>query len=149
MSVLNHSTVVGRLSRDVNVSSSGDSTIAKGTVAVTRDFKNKDGNYEADFISFVAFGKTAEFIEKFFKKGDVIAIEGAIRTGSYQNKDGATIYTTDIAVEKASFVPGSKKSDEVTETTETKKSTTKKAKKEEVDPDEDFMSVSADEELPW
>ena len=149
MSVLNSAKVIGRLTKEVEINDSGELTILRNSVAVNRDFKNKDGDYDADFIPFVAFGKTAEFIEKFFNKGDAIAIDGSIRTGSYTNKDGNKVYTTEIAVEKASFVPGSKKSSEESVEEEPKKKTSsKKAKKAEKD-DEDFMNIEEAEDLPF
>ena len=145
MSVLNSAKVIGRLTKEVEINDSGELTILRNSVAVNRDYKNKDGDYEADFIPFVAFGKTAEFIENFFHKGDVIAIDGSIRTGSYTNKDGNKVYTTEISVEKAAFVPGAKKSEEPVEEAPKKKST-KKAKKEY---NEDFMNIEEAEDLPF
>ena len=98
--------LVGRLTRDPEIKT-GNSTVAKFNVAVNRDFKDANGNYGADFVNCVAFGKTAEFLDKHFHKGNMIGITGRINTGSFTNKDGQTIYTTDVAVEKVKFV-GSK-----------------------------------------
>lgn len=98
--------LVGRLTRDPEIKT-GNSTVAKFNVAVNRNFKDASGNYGADFVNCVAFGKTAEFLDKHFHKGSMIGITGRINTGSYQNRDGQTIYTTDVAVEKVEFV-GSK-----------------------------------------
>ena len=98
--------LVGRLTRDPEIKT-GNSTVAKFNVAVNRDFKDANGNYGADFVNCVAFGKTAEFLEKHFHKGNMIGVTGRINTGSFTNKDGQTIYTTDVAVEKVKFV-GSK-----------------------------------------
>ena len=109
---MNKALLVGRLTKDPEIKySTGTNATAnlRFTVAVTRDFKNADGNYESDFINCVAFGKTAEFVSKYFSKGSMIGIDGNIRTGSYVNADGKTIYTTDVNVNKAEFV-GSKKS---------------------------------------
>lgn len=78
--------------------------IARFSVAVNRKFKDSEGNYKADFINCLAFGKTAEFIGKYFEKGNAIGITGRIQTGSYTNKDGQKIYTTDVVVEDAEFV---------------------------------------------
>ena len=75
--------------------------ISRGTLAVDRKYK-RDGEPTADFINFVAFGKTAEFIEKYFDKGSKMVIEGRIQTGSYE-KDGRTVYTTDVVVEAVEF----------------------------------------------
>lgn len=96
--------LVGRFTRDPDVryTESGLS-IARFTIAVDRRFK-KEGEQAADFINCVSFGKTAEFIEKYFGKGMRIGVTGRIQTGSYTNKDGAKVYTTDVIVEAAEFV---------------------------------------------
>lgn len=100
---MNNVTIIGRLYKDPEVRF-GDTTIARFGVAVNRDFKNKEGKYDADFISCIAFGKTAEFIEKYFSKGMKIGLIGKIQTGSYTNKDGNKVYTTDIVAEKIEFI---------------------------------------------
>ena len=108
---MNKVTIVGRLTRDPEVRySQGDNStvIARFTVAVDRRFK-RDGEPTADFISCVAFGKTAEFIERYFSKGKRIGIVGRIQTGSYTNKDGATVYTTDVYSEEVEFVESANK----------------------------------------
>lgn len=95
----------GRLVREPEVRySQGDkpTAVARFTLAVDRRFKTTDGQ-EADFISCIAFGKTAEFVEKYFTKGMKMIAEGHIQTGSYTNKDGQKIYTTDINVEQVEF----------------------------------------------
>lgn len=99
--------LVGRLTRDPEVRySTGENATATArfSVAVNRRFKNAEGNYDADFINCVAFGKTAEFIEKYFRKGMAIGLTGRIQTGSYTNKDGQKVYTTDVVVEETEFV---------------------------------------------
>lgn len=103
---MNKVELVGRLVRDPDVKA-GSTTVARFTVAAQRTFKDKDGNYGADFINCVAFGKTAEILEKYFSKGSQIGVIGRINTGSFTNKDGNTVYTTDVAVESVEFV-GSK-----------------------------------------
>jgi len=107
---MNRVNLVGRLTKDVTINySTGENAnaICRFTVAVNRKFKNKEtGQYDADFISCVAFGKTCEFIAKWFHKGDPIGISGNIRTGSYTNKDGIKVYTTDVYVDDAEFVGG-------------------------------------------
>lgn len=100
---MNKVQLLGRLTKDAEVRySQGDSqmAIARFTVAVDRRGKNN----EADFISCVAFGKTAEFIEKYFNKGMKIGICGHIQTGSYTNNDGKKVYTTDVVADEAEFV---------------------------------------------
>lgn len=104
---MNKVEIVGRITRDPEMKySQGENAnaVARFSVAVNRRFKNAEGNYEADFINCVAFGKTAEFIGKYFRKGMAIGVTGSIRTGNYTNKDGAKVYTTDVAVDDAEFV---------------------------------------------
>ena len=96
----------GNLTRDpeVKYSNGEKATCAcRFNVAVRRKFKNSEGKYDADFINCVAFGPTGEFIGKFFKTGNGIEIIGTIRTGSYTNKDGVKVYTTDVYVDEAGF----------------------------------------------
>jgi len=77
----------------------------KNNIAVQRQFKPKNADkHETDFINIVAFGKTAEFIGNYFEKGKLILIEGHIQTGKYENKDGNTVNTTDVVVDKANFI---------------------------------------------
>ena len=100
---MNKVQLVGRLYRDVDIRyTDGGSSIAKFGIACDRRFKT-DGQPTADFISCIAFGKTAEFIEKYFKKGMRIGVSGRIQTGSYDNKDGQKVYTTDVVVEEQEF----------------------------------------------
>ena len=103
---MNNVNLVGRLARDpeVRYSQGGNATcVARYTLAVSRPFKNGEGKQEADFISCVIFGKSAEFAQKYLHKGMRIVIGGRISTGSYKDKDGKTIYTTDVVVEEHEF----------------------------------------------
>lgn len=102
---MNKIILCGRLVREPEVRySQGDKlmAIASFTLAVDRKFK-KDGEPSADFISCKAFGKTGEVIEKYVTKGTKIIVEGRWQTGSYKNKDGATVYTNDCMVENIEF----------------------------------------------
>lgn len=100
---MNSVQLVGRFTKDPDIKySNGGATIARFNIAVNRRFK-QEGQPEADFISCVAFGKTAEFIEKYFHKGNAIGLQGRIQTGSY-DKDGTKVYTTDVVVENCEFV---------------------------------------------
>ena len=125
---MNHWSGTGRTTREPDIRATSKTTVARFTVACNRPFK-KD---ETDFISCVAFGKAAEFIEKYVRKGTKIEIDGRIQTGSYE-KDGKKIYTTEVVAESVEFA-------------ESKKSTSEKA--EEVD---DFVNVPVGvaEELPF
>lgn len=102
---MNKVVLMGRLTRDPEVRyTQGDNAmaIARYSLAVDRRFK-RDGEPDADFINCVAFGKAGEFAEKYLKKGIKIAIVGRIQTGSYTNKDGQKVYTTDVVVEEQEF----------------------------------------------
>ena len=109
---MNKVIIIGRFTRDPEIKyTTGESATATArfSLAVNRRFKNKEGNYDADFINCVAFGKTAEFIEKYFTKGMAIGITGRIQTGSYTNKEGQKVYTTDVVVEETEFVESKNK----------------------------------------
>ena len=102
---MNKAMIVGRLTRDPNVRySAGEnqSCVARFTLAVDRRRK-QEGQQSADFISCIAFGKTGEFVEKYARKGMKFDVVGRIQTGSYQDKDGRTVYTTDVVVEEIEF----------------------------------------------
>ena len=97
--------LIGRATKEPDVRySQGEKpiTVARFNLAVDRRYK-KDGEQSADFISCVAFGKTAEFIQKYILKGTKIAIAGRIHTGSYTSNDGNKVYTTDVVVEQLEF----------------------------------------------
>ena len=102
---MNKVILMGRLTRDPEVRySQGESAnaVARYTLAVDRRFK-RDGDATADFINCVAFGRAAEFAEKYLRQGVKIAVTGRIQTGSYTNKDGVRVYTTDVVVEEQEF----------------------------------------------
>ena len=100
--------LMGRLTRDPDIrytqsnSAQEQTCIARYSLAVNRRF-NRDGEQKADFISCVAFGHQAEFTEKYLRKGTKIALTGRIQTGSYTNRDGQKVYTTDVVVEEQEF----------------------------------------------
>lgn len=105
---MNRVILMGRLTRDpeVRYSTQGDGqmAIARYTLAVDRRFNRNGDENTADFISCVAFGRNGEFAEKYLRKGTKIAVTGRIQTGSYTNKDGVKVYTTDVVVEDHEFV---------------------------------------------
>lgn len=130
--------LVGRLAREPEIRTTTATNVAKYTLAVDRKFK-REGEETADFISCVAFGRNAEFAEKYLSKGKKIAITGRIQTGSYTNKDGHKVYTTDVVVESQEFVES--KTAETTKTAEGRK-----------EQDDGFMAIpdSVDDvALPW
>ncbi len=136
---MNKVILIGRLVRDAEVrytQGAEPMAIARYTLAVDR--RKKDEN-SADFISCIAFGKSAEFAEKYLHKGIKIAVEGRIQTGSYTNKDGKKIYTTDVVVESTEFA-------------ESKNSAQQAPAEPTADMDEGFMSIPDgvdDEGLPF
>jgi single-strand DNA-binding protein len=102
---VNNVVLMGRLTRDPDVRyTQGNNAmcVARYTLAVDRP-KRKDQESQADFISCVAFGKSGEFAEKYLHKGTKMVITGRIQTGSYTNKDGQKVYTTDVVVENQEF----------------------------------------------
>lgn len=107
---MNKVILIGRLTRDPEVRE-GETTVAKYTLAVDRRVaKDKQ---ETDYISCVAFTKKAEFAEKYLKKGTKIAVTGRIQTGSYTNRDGQKVYTTDVVVEDQEFCESKKKEEDI------------------------------------
>lgn len=110
---MNKVILMGRLTRDPEVRySAGENSmaIARYTLAVDRRFK-RDGEATADFISCVAFGRAAEFAERYFRQGIRIVVSGRIQTGSYTNRDGNKVYTTDVVVEEQEFAESKAVSD--------------------------------------
>ena len=103
---MNKVILMGRLTRDAEIRySQGESStaIARFSLAVDRRFRRDNDEQTADFINCVAFNKTAEFLERFGRKGTKFVLEGRIQTGSYTNKDGQRVYTTDVVVENIEF----------------------------------------------
>lgn len=129
---MNNVTLMGRLTRDPEIKEN----VTSYTIAVDRRFK-KDGEPTADFIRCVAFGKAAEFAAKWFTKGTSVAVSGRIQTGSYTNKDGAKVYTTDVIVEQQEFA-GSRKENAM-------------AQPKAETPEDDWMRIAdgIQEELPF
>ena len=138
---MNKVILIGRLTADPDVRYSqgeNETGVARYSLAVARRFK-KD---EADFITCVAFGKSAEFAEKYLYKGMKIAVIGRIKTGSYTNREGKKVYTTDVIVEEQEFV---EKKGDIKETVKTPEP----AQASSVG--DGFMDIpdNIDEELPW
>ena len=110
---MNKVILMGRLTRDPEVryyAGENSMAIARYTLAVDRRFK-RDGEATADFISCVAFGRAAEFAERYFRQGIRIVVSGRIQTGSYTNRDGNKVYTTDVVVEEQEFAESKAVSD--------------------------------------
>lgn len=148
---MNKVILMGRLTRDPDVKyTAGDNpmAIARYTLAVDRRFK-KENEATADFISCVAFGKAAEFAEKYFRQGIRIVVSGRIQTGSYTNRDGNKVYTTDVVVEEQEFAE-SKNSAAGNSNTQSNTAAGQSIGNTTVDTD-GFMNIpdGIDEELPF
>lgn len=142
---MNKVILIGRLTRDPDVRYSQAEepvAVARYTLAVNRRF-HRDGEQAADFVSCVAFGKQGEFAEKYLRQGIKIAITGRIQTGSYINRDGQKVYTTDVIIESQEFVE-SKKAVEEREAAEY-------GGRQEAPEGDGFMNIpdGFDEELPF
>ena len=110
---MNKVILMGRLTRDPEVRySAGENAlaIARYTLAVDRRFR-RDGEATADFINCISFGRTAEFAEKYYRQGLKIVVSGRIQTGSYTNRDGQKVYTTEVVVEEQEFAESKSASD--------------------------------------
>lgn len=133
---MNKVILMGRLTKDPDIrytSGENSTAVARYSLAVDRRYK-RDGEPTADFINCVVFGKSAEFAEKYLHKGIKLVVTGRIQTGSYTNKDGVRVYTTDIMVEEQEFA----------ESKNSGGSTVAKT-------DDDFMKIEdgIDDELPF
>lgn len=140
---MNKVILTGRLTKNPEVRySTGNppQAVARYTLAVDRRFK-RDGSQDADFISCIAFGRSAEFAEKYFHQGIKIGIEGRIQTSSYTNKEGRKVYTTDVVIENQEFLESKKSQDKPQE---------KRQRPVEQD-DDGFMTIpdGIEDELPF
>jgi single-strand DNA-binding protein len=95
---MNKIILIGNMCRDIEVNHYNDRKVVRNTIAVRRDYKNKNGEYDSDFFNFSVWGVQAEFVEKYAHKGDKIAIVGKLLNNNYE-RDGQTIYSNDIQVE--------------------------------------------------
>ena len=162
---MNKVILMGRLTRDPEVRySAGENSlaIARYTLAVDRRFR-RDGEATADFISCVSFGRTAEFAEKYFRQGLKIVVSGRIQTGSYTNREGQKVYTTEVVVEEQEFAESKSASENAGDSASQNSSRTSnpagrsnnrnvnKSKPSDPSPTDAFMDVpdSIDEELPF
>ena len=130
---------MGNIGKDVDVRTNGDSTVARFSLAVKRKFA-KEGDIDTDWISVVCFGKLATFAEKYLHKGSKIVVEARVQTGSYTNKDGVKVYTTDFIAENIEFAESKKEAEQ-----------NKAEEKPETKEDDGFMNVedTDDMELPF
>ena len=141
---MNKVILMGRLTRDpeVRYSQGENSTaVARYTLAVDRRFNRNNDDQTADFIGCVAFGRAGEFAEKYFRKGTKIAITGRIQTGSYNDREGRKVYTTDVVIEDQEFA----------ESKSSQNGGNTQAPPEQSDAGDGFMNIpdGIDEELPF
>ena len=107
--MINNSTIVGRLTRDPDLRySQTGKAVCNFTLATNRPFKNAQGENEADFIKCLTFGKQAENLANYMRKGSLVGVEGRIQTRSYTNKDGNKVYTTEVVANQVSFLDNKK-----------------------------------------
>lgn len=108
----------GRLVKNIEIKyTQNNVAVASFTLAVQRKFKNQNGDYESDFINCIAYKKTAELMNEYVKKGDLIGIEGRIQTRSYDDKNGKKVYVTEVIVENVEFLATKKKEEKPKEET--------------------------------
>ena len=133
---MNKVILIGRLTRDpeLKFAPNTGNAVVRFTLAVNRR-KQKDKDQEADFINCVAFGKTAETIAQYLLKGNQIALEGNIRTGSYDANDGTKRYTTDVFIERFNFIGNNKSNNS--------------SKKDSLEGFDDDMTPVNDEDMPF
>lgn len=128
---MNKAILIGRLTKDPELRySKGKSSLAIAKFNIAINKKYKEGNQSADFINCTSFGKTAEFVERYFKQGMKMALVGRIQTGSYIDQEGRKVYTTEVIVEEVEFV-------------ESKKQESNKNQEDE------FMQIPDDDDLPF
>ena len=145
---MNKVILMGRLTRDPEIRySQGErsTAVARYSLAVNRTFK-RDGEPDADFINCVAFGRTGEFIERYGHKGTKFVVEGRIQTGSYTNRDGVKVYTTEVVVEEQEFAESKNASSANTQSYQAAPAPAPSA-----DAGDGFMNIpdGIDEELPF
>ena len=150
---MNKVILMGRLTRDPEVRySAGENAlaIARYTLAVDRRFR-RDGEATADFISCVSFGRTAEFAEKYFRQGLKIAVTGRIQTGSYTNREGQKVYTTEVVVEEQEFAESKQASDSYAASRPQQSESAPSMPSPDTASTGDFMNIpdGIDEELPF
>lgn len=148
---MNNWTGMGRLTRDPDIRTSGENLVARYTLAVDRRVARREGDNQqtADFIPCVAFGSNAEFAEKYLKQGTKICVRGRIQTGSYTNKDGQKVYTTEVVIEQAEFAESKKAADGNTAAPADNHYTPANESAPATGDEEGYMDVSDADDLPF
>lgn len=151
MLTINKAILIGRLTRDPDIKYTNNSAVARFCLAVDRQFK-REGDPTADFINCVSFGKAAEFAEKYLTKGTKLCVTGRIQTGSYTNKDGQKVYTTDVIVESQEFVESKASASQHQEDAPAEPKPKAKSNAKQTAPaEDDFMTIEdgVETELPF
>lgn len=141
--MINRVVLAGRPTRNLELRRTKSGTsVCQFNLAVDRNFKNKNGEREADFISCIAWKKTAEVMSQYVKRGSVIGVDGRIQTRSYDNRDGQRVYVTEVVVENFSFLGGSDKNGQ--------RNQNKRSSNQNNDPfDSKGQADIADDDLPF
>lgn len=106
---MNKIILIGRVTKNIELKFTQSGTeVADFSLAVTRNFKNPDGEYDADFINCIVFGKLANTISNYVRKGDRLAVEGRIQVRNYQNSEGRNVYVTEVVVSNVDFIEAKK-----------------------------------------
>ena len=141
---MNKAILSGRICSDiVTRTTEGGTSVCSFRLAVQRKFKNAEGKYDADFISIVAWRSNADFIRKYFAKGDPIEIGGSIQTRSYEKDNGDKVYITEVVIDEVGFVVSKKDS------TQTEKASPLPSEATQASSFEGFMPMPADDDLPF
>ncbi len=142
--MLNKAILVGRLTKDPELKSTGSGvSVLNFTVAITRKYKDANGERQSDFVNCVAFRQTAEFISNYFKKGNMISIDGTIQTRTWDDNEGKRHYVTEVLVNDAGFIESKREM-------ETGGATKKAADSEELpEMPAEFDAGAVDDDLPF
>ena len=143
---MNKVILIGRLTKDVEMRQTPNGvSLARFSIAVTRRFKNSNGEYDADFINCIAWRKTGEFIARYFQKGSMMAVVGSIQTRSWDGNDGKKQYATEVIVDEAYFT-GSKSESSTGSNTDLSDSGLDDLNSQY---GEDFATIGDEEDLPF
>ena len=142
---MNKVILMGRLTKDIEMRQTPNGvSLARFSIAVTRRFKNSNGEYDADFINCIAWRKTGEFIARYFQKGSMMAVVGSIQTRSWDGNDGKKQYATEVIVDEAYFT-GSKSENSTGSNTDLSDSSIDDLNSQYGD---DFATIGDEEDLP-
>ncbi|MFV0246445.1 MAG: single-stranded DNA-binding protein [Mycoplasmatales bacterium] len=106
--MVNNVTLVGRITKDPEVRATGSGSVCSFSLAINRNFKNAQGEYDADFVNCVAFNATAQNIQQYVSKGNILAVSGRIQTRNYDNNQGQRVYVTEVIANTVSFIETSR-----------------------------------------